>query len=99
MYAGIAYGEYLEKTLSTDLEAIVDGRGLSVYREGGEKYAPVSDSSSHFVRCAMPILSEGDLVGCVVSLWDGSDKGIPAQEIETKLIMTAAGFLGRQLEI
>ena len=48
----------------------------------------------------MPIISEGDVVGCVAALWDGSEKvNAPSQEIETKLIMTAAGFLGRQLEI
>ena len=98
--AGVSKREYLEKNLSEGLENIIEGRGLYVYREGGEKQPPILDGGSHFVRCAMPIISEGDVVGCVAALWDGSEKvNAPSQEIETKLIMTAAGFLGRQLEI
>ena len=98
--AGVSKREYLEKNLSEGLENIIEGRSLYVYREGGEKQAPILDGGSHFVRCAMPIISEGDVVGCVAALWDGSEKSnAPSQEIETKLIMTAAGFLGRQLEI
>ena len=98
--AGVSKREYLEKNLSEGLENIIEGRSLYVYREGGEKHAPIAEGGNHFVRCAMPIISEGDVVGCVATVWDGSEKGnAPAQEIETKLIMTAAGFLGRQLEI
>ena len=98
--AGVSKREYLEKNLSEGLENIIEGRSLYVYREGGEKHTPIAEGGNHFVRCAMPIISEGDVVGCVATVWDGSEKGnAPAQEIETKLIMTAAGFLGRQLEI
>ena len=55
----------------------------------------------HFVSCAMPIISEGDVVGCVASLCekDGArGKETLGGELEAKLIQTAAGFLGRQLE-
>jgi hypothetical protein len=38
-------------------------------------------------------------VGCAVSLGGAeNDKKLPAIDVETKLIQTAAGFLGRQLE-
>ena len=99
--SGLSKREYLEKNLSEGLESIIEGRSLYIYREGGEKYSPILDGGSHYVRCAMPIISEGDVVGCVVSVCDTADKGsaVPAQDIESKLIMTAAGFLGRQLEI
>ena len=50
----------------------------------------------------MPIISEGDILGCVVSL-ESTDS--PAQRIseheksvEVKLVQTAAVFLGKQLE-
>lgn len=49
----------------------------------------------------MPIISEGDIVGCVASVTDHPNephREIPGSEVETKLILTAAGFLGRQLE-
>ena len=45
----------------------------------------------------MPILSEGDLIGCVASVVTDSGERIdPA--IESKLIQTAATFLGKQLD-
>jgi hypothetical protein len=49
----------------------------------------------------MPIISEGDIVGCVASVIDRSAdtrRDVPTIEVESKLIQTAAGFLGRQLE-
>ena len=49
----------------------------------------------------MPILSEGDIVGCVASVTDQPEnphRDLPGGDVETKLILTAAGFLGRQLE-
>ena len=49
----------------------------------------------------MPIISEGDVVGCVISLSDGSGdrtKEFANADVESKLVITAAGFLGRQLE-
>ena len=99
--AGVSRKEYADRALSDALEEIMEGRGMYVYREGGKPIHPIADGGSHTVSCAMPIVSEGDVVGCVVSLCEeGKERGgeISPGEIETKLIMTAAGFLGRQLE-
>ena len=63
------------------------------------RYIQVPEGRGVSVRCAMPILAEGDIVGCVVSLGgEQEDKKAPGVDVETKLIQTAAGFLGRQLE-
>ena len=63
---------------------------------------PVLGEDSAFeVSCAMPIISEGDVVGCVASVVDrtrDTRREAPTGEVETKLILTAAGFLGKQLE-
>lgn len=98
--AGVPRKEYADKTLSDDMEKIIESRALYVWREGMDTIPVIADGGSHTVRCAMPILSEGDIVGCVVSLSGGEkeDKKAPAVDVETKLIQTAAGFLGRQLE-
>ena len=99
--AGVSKKEYADKSLSDELEAVIEGRGMYVWREGGERYSAIREKTSHFVSCAMPIISEGDVVGCVASLMDqDSDRTRESVsgEIETKLIMTAASFLGRQLE-
>ena len=77
--------------------------GRSFYaRKEGEAMAITRDGGSHTVSCAMPIISEGDVVGCVVSARseDAKDQkaDAPAFDVEAKLIQTAAGFLGKQLE-
>ena len=96
--AGVPRKEYADKALSEGLEKIIEGRSLYVWREGTEKIPAIS-GGAHYIRCAMPILSEGDIVGCVVSLAAEGKEEHPAHpEAETKLIQTAAGFLGKQLE-
>ena len=97
--AGVPRKEYADKQLSDEMERIIEGRTLFVQHEGATPIPAIADGGSYAVRCAMPILAEGDIVGCVVSLGaDGeTGKGMTV-EVETKLIQTAAGFLGRQLE-
>ena len=95
--AGVSKKEYSEKKLSESLEKVIESRGMYAWKAGSERFSPTVDGSTHYVRCAMPIISEGDVVGCVASLCDVNDDTLPS-EIETKLVMTAAGFLGRQLE-
>ena len=97
--AGVSRKEYADKPLSEEMERIIEGRSLFVHRDADEPIPAIAEGGSLSVRCAMPILSEGDVVGCVVSLGGTeSDKKLPAHDVETKLIQTAAGFLGRQLE-
>lgn len=98
--AGLPRKEYGEKTLSEALEKVIENRSLYVWREGMERIPAIAEGGSHTVSCAMPILAEGDIVGCVVSL-SGDEKNertTPVSDVESKLIQTAAGFLGRQLE-
>lgn len=96
--AGVPRKEYADKSLSEGLEKIIEGRTLYTRREDAEKI-PAVNGGAHYIRCAMPILSEGDIVGCVVSLGtDEKETSNAHPEAETKLIQTAAGFLGRQLE-
>ena len=48
------------------------------------------------VAVAAPILSEGDVLGCV--LFAAARGGAPAGETERKLAQAVAGFLGKQME-
>ena len=95
--AGVSKKEYGDKTLSEELEAVAESRGLYVYRVGEAKIFPIRDGSNHFVTCAMPIISEGDIVGCVAALAPADTDKTP-EAVEQKLVQTAAGFLGRQME-
>ena len=97
--AGVSRKEYSDKTLSEALEKIIESRTLYLHREGTDAVPVIADGGSHTVRCAMPILAEGDIVGCVVSVANGErEKSAVSTDVESKLIQTAAGFLGRQLE-
>ncbi len=95
--AGVPRKEYADKPLSEELEEIIENRTLFVQKEGLDPVYAVAGGGLA-VRCAMPILSEGDIVGCVVSLGTTEEKRAQTMDVETKLIQTAAGFLGRQLE-
>lgn len=98
--AGVPKKDYLDKKNSADIEQVIEGRSLYVFSDGGEKIAVTDDDKTHYVYCAQPIFAEGDVIGCVVSLaaFDVKKDAHDAAT-ETKLIQTAASFLGRQLEM
>ena len=100
--SGLPRKEYTEQTLSAELEEIIAKRSFYAYREGGPRIPVLARESSEngrYIKCAMPIISEGDIIGCVASVaQDGNDAHALTDDVETKLIQTAAGFLGRQLE-
>lgn len=95
--AGLSKKEYSDKSLSEELENIIESRGMYIYRDGVEKISPLRDKSEHFISCAMPIISEGDIIGCVASLCEESRAHTP-DTTEQKLVQTAAAFLGKQQE-
>ena len=98
--AGVPKREYLDKTLSYELEKLMEGRSIYTHREGSEPMMPLNEAFAHYVSCAMPIISSGDIIGIVASLktLDGYGKNNLSAEVENRLVSTAAGFLGRQLE-
>ena len=99
--SGVPRKDYNDKTVSDRLEQIIESRSLYVYREGQEPIPVLAEGGTYFVNCAMPIISEGDIAGCVASVSEqpsSSRASTPDGEVETKLILTAAGFLGRQIE-
>ncbi|MBQ4591975.1 MAG: AbrB/MazE/SpoVT family DNA-binding domain-containing protein [Clostridia bacterium] len=97
--AGIPKREYTDRKLSAEAEKIIENRQFYSASEGTGDPVFLTDGGSLTIRCLMPIITEGDLTGCVASVTDpdGEAKTI-APELESKLIQTAAGFLGKQLE-
>ena len=90
---GMPRREVVDKRVSPQVEQVMEER-RSVQTDqpmplcdGGEKYR---------VLIAVPILSEGDVLGCVAFVSDGDAPALG--EVELKLAQTVAGFLGRQLE-
>lgn len=99
--AGVSRKDYADKSLSAALERIIESRNLYFHRADAEPIPVLAEGGNHFVSCAMPIISEGDIIGCVASVTEHPaepHRDAPGGEVESKLILTAAGFLGRQLE-
>lgn len=98
--AGVPKKEYNEKKISGEIEDVIESRALYVSGADVPRVPVIEDGSSHFVSCAMPIISEGDLVGCVASISTPENQNAqpPSRDVEIKLIQTAASFLGKQLE-
>ena len=96
--AGVSRKEYADKHISAELEAVIESRGLYVYRAGEAKFSPIVDGGSHYITCAMPIISEGDVLGCVAALCADGATRTENGSVEAKLVQTAAAFLAKQLE-
>lgn len=93
--AGVSKKEYAERKLTPAFDAIMDGRSLYVGKNESDYLTIVEGASAH-VRYAMPIITEGDVVGCIASL--SNDSSADNTDSEAKLIQTAASFLGKQFE-
>ena len=98
--AGVPKREYADKKMSEALEEIAERRQLYVRRSKEERLSPILDGGSHYVSCAMPIITEGDMIGCVCTVVSDAEQSAPtiSPESEAKLIQTAAGFLSKQME-
>ncbi len=94
--AGISKKEYTDRKITAELDRVIENRTL--YQANGHEDVFVVDGGAAKVSCAMPIITDGDITGCVASVYiDEAPKAV-SKDVETKLIQTAANFLGRQLE-
>lgn len=94
--SGVPKKELMEKRVSRDVENIMSeksefksgdtGSGISI-ADGVEKYN---------AGVVVPIVSEGDTIGSVIFVMNDGEK---MGEVETKLAESAAGFLGRHMEV
>ena len=94
--SGAPKRELLSKANSQELAQLMEQRQSYRYTPGGVKLQAAEDVERYPLGVAAPILSGGDLMGCVMLLMDESEKA-PA-ESDQKLVQTVASFLGRQME-
>ncbi len=94
--AGVPKKELIDHKLTAEAEAIVETRQLYTGDRGNP--VTITDGAPYAVSCMMPIITEGDITGCVVSLASPDGRSTLNHELETKLVQTAAGFLGKQLD-
>ncbi len=92
--AGISKKTVIEKSVSTDLEKIMEDRKLVTVENQSNLTA--LDGFDRDICVAAPILSSGDISGAVVLV--STPDGGKATESDIKLVGTAASFLGKQME-
>ena len=91
---GASKRELLGKRVSAALEQVMEERGVYQYK-AGEKNVLLTEEGNLHAGTAAPIVSEGDVMGCIVLFSDGSKV---MGDTEYKLAQIVAGFLGRQME-
>lgn len=96
-FAGVSKKEYQDKKLTEEYEQIMETRNMYIYHENTNKIM-MCDGSSGYIKYAMPIISEGDVIGSVACITNEEKITVDTHSTEAKLIQTAASFLGRQFE-
>lgn len=94
--AGTGRKELVDKNISPALAQIMEGRQIYQYQEGRPALAVSDYTDRYVITTAAPILSEGDVLGCVVFLAERDKLAVSGEEY--KLSQTIAGFLGRHME-
>lgn len=88
--------ELMDKPNSPELERLMEQRRNYLYKSGDSLIRAADGTEKYHLGAASPILSQGDLMGCVLLLLGENDS--PLHESDQYLARTAASFLGRQME-
>ena len=94
--SGAPKRELMDKPNSPELDKLMEQRKNYRYTSGDAMLKASEGSDKYHLGVAAPILSQGDLMGCVMLLLGENDQ--PLSESDQKLAQTFAGFLGRQME-
>ncbi|MGF0033407.1 stage V sporulation protein T [Bariatricus sp. SGI.154] len=96
--AGAGKKDLQDKYISRQLEKQLGDRTQLVAAAGEKKYIAVSDSQEeeYEYEVISPIICEGDVIGGVILLSKDAKKKLT--ELEQKMAVCAAGFLGSQME-
>lgn len=94
--SGAAKKDFLDKPISEDIEQSMENRKTILNTNAGE-YMVVKDKTERFgSRVIAPIVAAGDPIGAVIMV--ARDEATKMGDMEKKLVETAAGFLGKQME-
>ena len=90
--------QLLNKAVSRQLEEKINNRETVIATKGDRNYVNIAEDIAvdYAWQLITPIICEGDPIGAVALL--SRDPKAKPGEAELKLVSTAAGFLGRQME-
>lgn len=92
--SGVPKRELMDRRVSAELEQIMESRG-GMRCSGRDCVKLVDSDEPWFASAAVPIISQGDVLGCVAFAKKQAAEGT---ELELKLAQTVASFLGKQME-
>lgn len=92
------YKNLMNKPISKQLEDKITNRENVLASRGDRNFIQISEEANEEYQheAIAPIICEGDVIGAVVLI--ENDNKSKMGEVEQKLILSAAGFLGRQME-
>ena len=94
--SGAPKRELMDKPNSQELDKLMENRKNYRYTPGDTLLRAAEGSDKYHLGVAAPILSQGDLMGCVMLLM--GENAQPMAESDQRLAQTVAGFLGKQME-
>lgn len=94
--------EFLEQSLSSELEKIMENKEIYTSKENNELSVPITQNDNNKERrynsqVIYPIISDGDVIGSVILL--AKEQNTKMGDMELKVVQSAAGFLSSQMEI
>ena len=100
--SGASKKEFLEQSLSPELEKIMDNKEIYTSKENNELSIPITQNENNKDRkfnsqVIYPIISDGDVIGSVILL--SKDQNSKMGNTELKVVQSAAGFLSSQMDI
>ncbi len=99
--SGASKKEFLEQDLSKELEQLMDDKEVYLSKENNEVSIPVTKNEGKErtlnSQVVYPIIAQGDVIGSVILL--SKDAKTKMGETEAKVVESAAGFLGNQMDI
>lgn len=91
--------DYLEKQLSQDLEKIIEDKSTVLLKNAEDKLISIvqdEPQKNYTSQLIAPIVAEGDPIGSILIL--SIDPSVKIGDAERKVALSAASFLGRQME-
>lgn len=95
--AGSGRKDFHEKPIRSEMEKVLQMRENLIAGKGSTGYIVVADGTEEYAEeIICPIICEGDVIGSVILLKKEDKKKFG--ETEQKVAMSAAAFLGKQME-
>ena len=99
--SGGARKEYLEQSISKELEQLMDDKEIYTSNQNNDISLPITKNDNQERKfnsqVIYPIISQGDVIGSIILL--SKEKNKIMNETEVKVAQSAAGFLSSQMEI